>query len=228
MPSNKKRGAPVRAKATKADKRTLPDIVPFGFPKNREDWLETAVTMVLPFIRQAASWAGVESQLTSPPKISCSWLPGRATSALSSSDYNEASNSYEIVISPLLGKGWKGGEDYTQAVLAHICHELIHCIVGPDKGHRGEFPKVATMIGLEAPYRHVAFTEGLRQQMHEQIVVRIGEYPHTSIHPVKKSGGNRQRKWVCDNCGKIIRCAGDLKALHQCEDGSTAPFVLAN
>lgn len=226
-----KRAPPRRARSSRRPKAAAPT-VPFQLPASREEWLERASQILLPFVRQAASWRGVSTALTVPPRVSCSWLPGRNTKALAMTMPNEATGVLEITISPLLGRGWeqhgfKG--DHTVATLGHLLHELIHCVVGLDEGHRGAFPAVAEMVGLEAPYSQPSVGEQLLPQLEEQVIHRLGEYPHDSmVQPVKRGGQqNRQRKWVCEHCGKIVRAAGSLEALHLCGDGQQGRFIAA-
>lgn len=195
----------------------------------REGWLRRAVELLLPFVRQAAAWASVPAALTVPPRVSCSWPSGRATKALSQSAM-VGEGEWSILMSPMLGHEslQEADEKHDLQVLAHLAHELVHCVSGQDRLHGGAFRRIAEQIGLAIPIARPRLAPGLGQQMREQILARIGHYPHVSESlPSRPSGGNRQKKWICENCGKIVRCAGDLQALHLCEDGARGRFMLA-
>jgi hypothetical protein len=192
----------------------------------REDWLCRAAQILLPFVRQAAAWEQVPSALVLPPSLSCSWPPGRGTGTVSMS-VPQPSGGYDICISPVLGQGWEGDETADIAVLSHLVHELVHCVVGHDCGHRGAYAAVATAVGLAQPLTEPRSEPGLASQLEKQVLARLGSYPHRAVKPPSKTGGNRQRKWVCARCGRIIRCAGDLQAQHLCGEGQVGLFVPA-
>ena len=56
------------------------------------------------------------------------------------SSKNSADQSYEVFISPVL-------KDPIE-VAATLVHELVHCAVGVETGHKGRFPRLAKAIGL--------------------------------------------------------------------------------
>jgi len=231
MAKSKTKRAPTRAKTTRRQKPAAPAVL-FQAPGSREEWLERASQILLPFVRQATAWVGVASALTVPPRVSCSWLPGRNTKALAMTTPNESTGVLEITISPILGQGWEQHGfhgDHTVAVLGHLLHELIHCVVGLDAGHRGAFPAVAAMVGLESPYSEPHIGADLEPQLKQQVLARLGAYPHDSMAPPVRQPGqqNRQRKYVCEHCGRIIRAAGGLRALHLCGDGQQGRFIAA-
>ena len=222
----KKRTAPRKNKAKSIARDAAP-----ARPQTavtREGWLEEACLLLLPRIRQAAAWAGVPCLLTTPPAVSCSWAAGRSTKALVSS--TKAGKGYEISLSPVVGEGWeKQGNkgDYSTAALALLAHELVHCATG-EALHKGAFLMVAQAIGLAMPYAKATAGDGLLHLLDTELLPTLGAYPHTSVAPpAAKKGQNRQKKYVCANCGKIIRCAGGLSALHLCADGKKSPFVAA-
>jgi len=219
-------------KATKASKKPAVRAAHAAGPEplTREGWLVRASELLLPFVRQAAAWSGVSTTLTVPPAVACSWPPGRSTVLLSTSSRHASSGLWEVTLSPSLGHEdlrWPSVH-IDEQVLAHLLHELIHCVVGDAEAHRGPFADVAAQVGLISPLAEPRVSAELAQQLHEQIIARIGHYPHRAMEqPVRRSSGNRQKRWVCEYCGKIVRCAGDLQALHLCEDGRKGRFVLS-
>lgn len=222
----KKRTTPRKNKAKSIERSAAPARTQTAV--TREGWLEEACLLLLPRIRQAAAWAGVPCLLTTPPAVSCSWAAGRSTKALVSS--TKSGKSWEIALSPVVGEGWSKqghGGDHSTAALALLAHELVHCATG-ETLHKGAFLQVAQFIGLAMPYSKAGAGDGLLQLLNTELLPRLGTYPHTSVAPpVAKKGQNRQKKYVCANCGKIVRCAGGLEALHLCADGKKSPFIAA-
>lgn len=220
-----------RKKGTQAPKKKAPAV--WGSSDlTREGWLRAAAEMLLPLVRQAAAWAGVPSTLALPPAVACSWPPGRSTTLTSTS--LRSGEGWETTISPTLGQTSleEGRTEVDLCVLAHLTHELVHCVVGDPDSHQGAFARVAAQVGLVVPLREAQAGYDLEQQVAEQVLSRIGHYPHIAVpqgaeQQQRKQDRNRQKKYVCSNCGKIVRCAGDVRALHMCEDGTQAPFVLA-
>jgi hypothetical protein len=221
-----KRSKPTKAKVTHTTKSAPPLAPAQELLENREEWLDRACQLLLPFVRQAAAWLGIASPLTLPPRVACSWLPGRATAALSASLPNPRTRQLEIVLSPSLGQG---RPDADIEVLGWLLHELTHAVVGAEHGHLGPFARVSAQLGMAAPYSQGGVGEDLAYQLRQQVLRRIGRYPHSALPLPKRlsSGQNRQRKWVCDTCGKIVRCAGELQALHLCGGEQQGRFVLA-
>ena len=108
---------------------------------NREQWLSECIQQLRPDFEQLAH--------TLPEKIraSCSW-PSKSGLANKKrrigeawSAKNSADQSCEVFISPVL-------KDPLE-VAATLVHELVHCAVGVEEGHKGKFTKLAKAIGLE-------------------------------------------------------------------------------
>jgi len=167
---------------------------------NREEWLTTAITKLRPVFQEIG--------FSVPEKIraSCSWPSksglaqkkrriGEAWSAKNSGD-----DTFEVFISPVL-------KDPLE-VAATLVHELVHCAVGLDAGHRGSFAICARAIGLEGKMTETVAGENLKSRL-RTITDEIGPYPHAELKHsnATKKQGTRMRKVVCTDpdCGCICR-----------------------
>ena len=165
---------------------------------NREAWLSECMNKLRP--------AFIEVGFELPEKIraSCSWPSksglaqkkrriGEAWSAKNSGD-----NSFEVFISPVL-------KDPIE-VAAVLVHELTHCAVGLEDGHKGNFPKCAKRIGLVGKMTATTAGEELRKKL-ELLAAEVGPYPHAELKHsnAPKKQGTRQRKVICPECGCIVR-----------------------
>ena len=165
---------------------------------NREAWLSECMNKLRP--------AFIEAGFELPEKIrvSCSWPSksglaqkkrriGEAWSAKNSGD-----NSFEVFISPVL-------KDPIE-VAAVLVHELSHCAVGLEDGHKGNFPKCAKRMGLEGKMTATTAGADLRRKL-EAVTAEAGPYPHAELKhsnaPPKQS--TRMLKVVCKECGCVVR-----------------------
>jgi hypothetical protein len=232
---------PVASRATKRAKTSRPskllppaDLIPAT--GDREQWLQLAAVRLRELVHSACSKLGIVPVTHAMPQVSCSWPMGRSGATLSETAVNEAGQPV-ITISPVMGRGWAlwdagGWEDPDLAVAAHLLHELIHLAAGHDDGHRGNFARIAHALEFRSPLGDAVPADGLMLQLHKGVLRRLGPYPHVSVQPTSdhRPGArvqrNRQRKWVCEHCGKIVRAAGgELTALHLCDDGRQGRFV---
>lgn len=228
--ATKKTRGPTRSKSPQPRQKQAPGRVAIKeVIETREEWLARAASLLFPLVRQVAAWQTIPCRCFAPPAVSCSWPPGRLTSVRSLSLQRE-DGSWEVLLSPVLGHGQEAHGLPPQAdalVLAHLLHELCHCVIGSNS-HQKLFPPLAASVGLHAPWSEPWLTKSMREQCRDQVLSRIGSYPHRSMSlPKPKASGNRQRKYVCSNCGRIVRAAGVLRAQHLCDDGKVAEFVLA-
>jgi hypothetical protein len=98
--------------------------------------------------------------------------------------------TYELFISPEL--------DQPTEILHVLAHEMVHAIVGCDKGHKGEFARRCKKIGLVKPW--TATTPG--PELTETLKVyayQLGTYPHARLNDVRKRQGTRMLKASCPN-----------------------------
>jgi len=165
---------------------------------NREMWLNECIQQLrsefeqlahpLPDkIRASCSWPSKSGLATRRRRIGEAW-----------SANNSADQSHEVFISPVL-------KDPLE-VAATLVHELVHCAVGVEAGHKGKFPKLAKAVGLEG--KMTSTTAGATLKTHlQEIVEGIGPYPHAELthSNAPKKQGCRQRKVLCPGCGCIIR-----------------------
>lgn len=138
-------------------------------------------------IRASCSWPSKSGLAAKKRRI------GEAWSAKNSGD-----NSFEVFVSPVL-------KDPIE-VAATLVHELVHCAVGLEDGHRGKFPVCARAVGLEAKMTATKAGETLTKRLQE-LTAKLGPYPHAELKhsngPPKQS--TRMLKVVCRECGCVCR-----------------------
>ncbi len=166
--------------------------------ETRENWLLTAIEKLRPDFIEAGG--------TLPDKIraSCGW-PSKSGLAVKKRRIGEAwsatcsgDSSFEVFISPVLKDG--------QSVLGTLVHELVHCAVGVEKGHKGPFKRLALAIGLEGKMTETTVGEGLAKRL-DTLIAEIGPYPHAELKSsnAPKKQTCRQLKVICETCGCICR-----------------------
>jgi hypothetical protein len=165
---------------------------------NREEWLTECIQQLRPDFEQVGC--------TLPKKIraSCSW-PSKSGLANKKrrigeawSAKNSADQSCEVFISPVL----KGPLE----VAATLVHELVHCGVGVEEGHKGRFPKIAKALGLEGKMTATTAGETLKVRLRE-VTEAIGPYPHAELthSNAPKKQGCRLLKVACKECECVVR-----------------------
>lgn len=160
--------------------------------RTRETWLEAAVTGLtrecfralsidVPAVRVSVGWPGGRGNKSSV--IGQCWA-GSAT----------ADNVAQVFISPTLSDAPR--------VLDVLAHELVHAIVGPGIGHKGEFARVARGIGLTGKMTATVASPELAAKL-AALADRLGVYPHAAItadaqgsHPKQTT---RMLKCACTN-----------------------------
>lgn len=165
---------------------------------NREEWLTACIQRLRPDFEQVGS--------TLPEKIraSCSW-PSKSGLANKKrrigeawSAKNSADQSCEVFISPVL-------KDPLE-VAATLVHELVHCAVGVEEGHKGKFPKIAKALGLEGRMTATTAGEALKTRL-KVVTDGIGPYPHAELthSNAPKKQGCRLLKVACTQCECVVR-----------------------
>ena len=154
----------------------------------REDWLMQASKLI-------------ETQILSPQGAS---MPEKydigvgfpsVTKAIGQAWSKDASvdeNTYHILIAPTLGN-----KDIIN-MLQVLLHEMIHCSVGIDQKHGGEFKRVARAVGLEGRLTATYVSEGsdLYNQL-KSVSEQVGwEYPHQEIVLKPKETKPRAKNFV--------------------------------
>lgn len=166
--------------------------------KNREDWLTECMEQMRP------AFADRSAPVPSKIRVSCSW-PSKGALAKKKRRIGEAwssqcsgDGSYEVFISPCLSDAG--------IVAATLVHELVHCAVGLECGHKGRFGAVAKSIGLTGKMTATTAGEELAAALAE-ITESIGPYPHAELNYSNspKKQGTRMIKVVCGGCGCVAR-----------------------
>lgn len=188
----------------------------------REAWLDAAARRMRPWILKA----GGEKY---PEPLLSVGLPSKGALSAKRRRIGECWNEKHadgrcaIFVSPTLDK--------SLAVVDVLLHELIHASVGTDCGHKGAFATVARAIGLEGKLTATHAGEELKGRL-EDLCASLGPLPHLPLKNFcrpDKAQKNRQRLYICEHCGQKIRAGTDLlEALHKCEDGEVAMFIIDN
>ena len=164
---------------------------------NREMWLNECIQKLRSEFEQLAH------PLPEKIRASCSW-PSKSGLANKKrrigeawSAKNSADRSCEVFISPVL-------KDPVE-VAATLVHELVHCAVGVEEGHKGKFTRLAKAVGLEGKMTATRAGEALAARLRE-ITDGIGPYPHAELthSNAMKKQGCRLLKVVCE-CGCVVR-----------------------
>ena len=164
---------------------------------NREEWLcECIQQLRLDFeqvgnalpqkIRASCSWPSKSGLANKKRRIGEAW-----------SAKNSADQSCEVFISPVL-------KDPIE-VSATLVHELVHCAVGVEEGHKGKFPRLAKALGLVGKMTTTTASAELKAHL-QQLTDAIGPYPHAELthSNASKKQGCRLLKVVCE-CGCVVR-----------------------
>lgn len=107
----------------------------------------------------------------------------------------------QIFISPLI--------DSSTRCLDILAHELIHAIE-PEAKHGAPFKRIALAVGLAGKMTATVAGPELQDRLNE-IVSRIGEYPHAALTPAERAVGapkketTRMIKCECTACGYVAR-----------------------
>jgi hypothetical protein len=135
---------------------------------NRETWLNELAAMMaprfaelgfpIPKFRVAVGWTGAGK---------VSFVGGECWHSSRSAD-----GVFEIIVAPIL--------DDSMEVAGVLAHELTHAAVGFDCGHKGDFKKVATALGLKGPM--TSTTPGPSFIAYAQpFLDQLGKLPHAKI-----------------------------------------------
>ena len=99
----------------------------------------------------------------------------------------------EIFINPTRDDGLE--------ILGTLVHEDIHAIDDCQDGHGSKFRSMALACGLTGQMRATTNSPELEEKL-QQIILELGEYPHSKVRAYKKKQSARMLKHVCENeCG---------------------------
>lgn len=189
--------------------------------ETREQWLEAAVRRLsrlfkdinieVPDVRVSVGWPSKGGLSNTNPTIGQCWKGSVATDGVP-----------QIFISPTLG-------EVTLNVLATLVHEMIHAYDDCESGHKGEFARVARLIGLEGKLTATSVSAdsdlGLRLQ---GVIKDLGEFPHAALvasemQKQRKPQATRMLKiGPRECCGFIARTTAkwlDQEGFPQCPHG---------
>lgn len=164
----------------------------------RENWLLLCIEKLKP------DFIEVGANIPEKVRASCGW-PSKSGLAAKKRRIGEAwsascsgDETFEVFISPVLKDG--------RLVLATLVHELVHCAVGVEKGHKGPFKKIALAIGLEGKMTETTAGEALLKRL-DAIIAEVGTYPHAELKSsnAPKKQTCRQLKVICQECECICR-----------------------
>lgn len=109
-----------------------------------------------------------------------------------------ADGTSTIFISPILADGLRVGDV--------LVHELIHAVLPPKTGHKGDFVKLMKRAGLTGKPTATVAGEELLKRLNAHIN-DIGPYPHQALSVMggEKKQSTRLLKAVCQECGYTVR-----------------------
>jgi hypothetical protein len=123
-----------------------------------------------------------------PRKLQCSCgFPYKSREAIGQcwSPKLSADGTTQVFVSPC--------QDEPVRVLDILLHELIHAAVGTEEGHRGEFKRVATALGLSGKMTATIAEPGSELHARLSRIARdLGPYPHKAVN--KDAGGEGKKK----------------------------------
>jgi len=163
--------------------------------KNREDWLDAAVSELRPV------FDSVSFPLPDKIRVTCGFPSSRAKannarigehwSPSASSD-----GSHEILISPTV--------DDQVDVFATLVHELAHAATDGD-GHGTRFRTCVRALWLEGKPTATVAGQVFRQKF-ANLLDQIGAYPHARLNVSgRKIQATRLLKACCPSCGYVVR-----------------------
>ena len=172
---------------------------------NREQWLNAAADKINTVVFAPHDVKAVEFRVSVGFP---SGSRGAKNSAIGQcwNPATSAGNITEMFISPVLFNAVSEGDD-NNGVLETLAHEMVHCIVGTECGHKGPFKRLAVKIGLVGKMTATQAGPELALQL-KSISDDIGPYPHEELNPpVKVKKGSRLIKVSCPECANVARQA---------------------
>jgi hypothetical protein len=177
-------------------------------PGNREAWLLALVDALRP-------WFAEHGFELPPFRIACGFPSSgglgsrRRTVGECWPPNTSTDGTAEVFVSPTL--------DDPVEVAETTVHELLHAVVGCDKGHGPVFAAAARAMLLEGPPTATRSGDAFRQKV-EPILAVLGPYPHARLSPEPKTKPQSTRllKASCAQCGYVVR----VTAKHVVERGA--------
>jgi hypothetical protein len=159
----------------------------------REEWLVAAVEALTPLFAEVGK--------TVPTvRVSCGFPGGGSARKRIGECWSTKTAKDKIAnvfISPVL--------DDPTVVLSTLTHELVHAVDDCASGHKGEFRKIATAVGLAGKMTATHAGEVLQARLVE-IANELGAYPHSALSlGGRPKQSTRLLKVSCPECGYIAR-----------------------
>lgn len=154
-------------------------------------------------------------------------------SSLAHVHYAHATGNSHDEIRMSVELGGRGKKDESCRVADVLLHEMLHTCAR-HHGHRGAFKQLATALGLTGPMTATYATEDLRLRIWDDVVTRLGRYPHKAVRLVprgQRGKGSRLIKCTCPACGFNFRTtqkwltAADNEM--RCPIGKSVPCIAA-
>jgi hypothetical protein len=164
-------------------------------PITREAWLNQALDMLRPWFLARA-----EAIIPQDARVSVGFPGGgsarkRIGECWARSQSKDKVN--EIFISPVLHDPVR--------MLDVLAHEAVHATDDCQSGHKKEFKRVATAIGLEGKMTATVAGDELKREI-ERIIKALPALTHGALDlSTRKKQPTRLVKLECDGCGMIIR-----------------------
>lgn len=174
-----------------ADDKTAPK------HKTREQWLEAAVEIMRPWLKDAGKPLPAKVRVSVGFPFGTRKAVGQCWSANAAKD-----KVHQVFVSPVDDDAF--GKD---GVLATLLHELCHAALPAKVGHRRPFQVLAGALGFTGPWKSTPTTPELAKRLNA-LVRELGAYPHAALSPEqlrKKKQGTRMIKCECEECGYTVR-----------------------
>ena len=165
--------------------------------ENRETYLQNAITELRPrfisygfpipkLVKVTCGWPSKSAGRSNKRRIGECWYP----------DASADKKTTNIIVSMVIDNAFEAIEI--------LIHELDHAAT-PGHGHKGDFRKLAGLLGLEGKMTSTRAGERLAKEI-KAIVKKLGKYPHSKIDfDNRKKQSTRMKKHQCldPSCGAI-------------------------
>ncbi len=163
--------------------------------QTREAWLERAALILSENIFAPAGYH------VPKVRISIGFTGSKKTNVLGACWSPEASDDKlaQIFITPTTSD--------SLSVTATLVHELVHAVVGNDKGHGPVFKRCALKVGLEGKMRATKASQKLEERLNVFLEM-LGPIPHSKLNMAmnpKKKQTTRLLKAVCPSTEYTVR-----------------------
>jgi hypothetical protein len=160
---------------------------------SRENWLLEAIDIMRPWFEEHGAKV--------PEKVRVSVGFGKrqrkGTIGVCYASHAAEDGIHQVYVSPVL-------VDPVQ-ILGVVMHELVHAWDDCKSGHKGEFRRVATALGLTGKMTSTVPGDELKLRL-QDVSGKLGDYPHSKLNvdSIPKQS-TRMLKALCKGCGYTIR-----------------------